>query len=509
MTVVLALFSIAVAWLAPTAAAASLPPQFTDETLVGGLDQPISMAFLPDGRVLFTERATGKIRMIVNGHIAATDPMATVPDVTSEYLERGLQGIAVDPRWPQSPYVYVCFTHTGDVSQLVRYTAAGDLVGSSGEHLTLGSPYTLLANLPDINAYHNGLGLRFAKDGALLLTTGDDGRMCEAQDISLPVGKLLRIDVTRLPAGSGGPPSFSLLVPPGNPFSGPDTTAQLVYAYGLRNPWRFHIDSNTGAILLSDVGWNDWEELDEISPGGNYGWPFREGPLVQQPGCGPDNGGYVAPIDAHSHAEGFATIMTAGVYRPTPGATANWPAVYWGNLFYADFYGIGPRRLVRSGSSWVAAAPIPGQPDPDNWATDYHYTTEWLVGADGSLYWLKMFDLSQLPGTGSFGRIRYTGPPVSVPAGPLAAHILGAVPNPFRGQVEITWRLPQPMPLEIGIFDLSGRRVRLIRQPARGLEGQALWDGRDDRGASLAAGVYVARIEGLGDSNWSRLVLIR
>jgi glucose/arabinose dehydrogenase len=478
-------------------AASTLPPQFTNETLVTSLREPISMAFLPDGRLLFTERTTAMVRMIVNGHIASTDPLVTVPDVTSEYLERGLEGIAVDPRWPQSPYVYVCFTRTGDVTQLVRYTAGGDLTGASGENLTLGSPYVVLASLPDVNPSHNGLGLRFGKDGHLLMTTGDDGSMCDAQNVSVPVGKLLRIDVSRLPAGMGGPPPFASLIPPGNPFAGPDSTAQLVLAYGLRNPWRFHVDSSNGAVLLADVGWNDWEELDEVIPGHNYGWPYREGPLVwEHPECGPDSGDYAAPIVTEDHASGWAAIMTAGIYRPTAGAPSNWPSIYWGNLFYVDFYGAGPRRLVRAGGTWMTPTPVPGQPDPDNWATGFTYPSDWLVGADGSLYWLEMFDSSQGPATGVFGRIRYTGPPVSIPPEVEPPSELQAAPNPFRDRVSLSWRFAQSTPTTIEILDLSGRIVRRLRGTSGALEGVVEWDGRDEEGNRASSGLYFARLDG-------------
>src|SRR5262245_20433026 len=144
-------FAASLACLFPASAASAsiLPPDFVDETLVSGLDQPVSMGFLPDGRLLFTEKVSGRVRMIVNNHIASTDPAVTVPNVESAYDERGLEGIAIDPRWPDFPYVYVCFSHVGNITQLVRYTASGTLTGANAEDLVLGSPYVMMANLRD------------------------------------------------------------------------------------------------------------------------------------------------------------------------------------------------------------------------------------------------------------------------------------------------------------------------------------------------------------------------
>jgi len=128
----------------------TLPSDFADQTIVSGLTRPNGLAILPDGRVLFTELTTGKIRMVVNGHIAATDPIATVDSLNASGSgERGLQGIAVDPRWPQFPYVYVGYTHLGDRSVLVRFTATGDVSVPNGENMTLGSKRILIHNFVD------------------------------------------------------------------------------------------------------------------------------------------------------------------------------------------------------------------------------------------------------------------------------------------------------------------------------------------------------------------------
>jgi glucose/arabinose dehydrogenase len=485
-----------------------LPPDFVDETLVTALDQPIGMAFLPDGRLLFTERTTAKVRLVVNGQIAATDPALTVSDVNAAGGERGLQGIAVDPRWPEFPYLYVCYTRAGEVLALVRYTGSGDLSSPTGENLTFGSPLILIDDFLDSHSAHNGLGLRFGTDGHLLMTTGDDTDHCSAQDPSSLRGALLRLDVSALPEGPGGPVPRGLLVPADNPLSGPDSNAMLVYAYGLRNPWRFHVDPTTGAILLADVGDSSYEELNEVFAGDNFGWPHREGLLERdRPECDPPVGPFADPILAMARGTtGYTVIGTAGVYRPLPSGDASWPKVYWGNLFYTDFYSGRLRRLERSDGGWAVPAAVPGQPSADDWATGIIRATDFAVGPDGSLYWLQMTDGQGSPQSGRLHRIVYLGAPVAVPPGTFAPLALAAAPNPFRGGVELHWRLARSASVTVEIFDLRGRLVRRLHDDAGGIEGRTRWDGTDQGGRRMPAGLYLARIAGQEGLNPLRVV---
>ena len=477
----------------PATAQIVLPTDFADETVVSGLDAPNSMAFLPDGRLLFTELYSGKIRMVVNGHIAATDPVGSVDSLVTGG-ERGLQGIAVDPRWPAFPYVYICYSHVGSRTVLIRFTATGDVANPTGENLFLSSKLTLIHNIQDNSEFHNGLGLRFGTDGMLLMSSGDDQVGCNAQIPGSLNGKLLRLDVSRLPAGGGGPVPRALLIPPsGNAFAGPDSNACLVLALGLRNPWRFHVDPMTGAIILADVGEGMWEEIDQIVPAGNYGWPFREGPALFTPtGCTEPPGSiFNAPIVTVPHPIYLATL-TAGFYRPVLAGTSNWPSIYQGSFFYGDFFDSQLRRLVWDGAAWVAALPVAGQPNATDWATGIHYASDFGVGVkDGSLWWLKMMDDAGASTSGSVKRIRYTGT-VGVQV-PLPTHALRASPNPFQERLDIEWALPGSQPSTLEIFDMAGRRVRREEFGVT-QAGRFAWDGRDDRGTSVGAGVYLVRV---------------
>src|SRR5262249_42632271 len=122
------LFAVA-SLLAPSiglaAGPVSVQTNCVEEILVQGRDHPHGLCFLPDGRRLYTEQYTGRIRMIVSGHIAAT-VCGTVDNVDTVYVELGLQGITVDPRWPNFPYVYVCYNQLGPREVIARFTASGD-----------------------------------------------------------------------------------------------------------------------------------------------------------------------------------------------------------------------------------------------------------------------------------------------------------------------------------------------------------------------------------------------
>ncbi|TMQ71005.1 MAG: hypothetical protein E6K80_06825 [Candidatus Eisenbacteria bacterium] len=482
----------------PGVAQVLLPPNFVDDTILGGLDQPNAMAFLPDGRLFVTELKTGRIRLVVNGHVGSTDPAITVDSLTNDNIERGLQGIAIDPRWPTYPYVYTCYTHVGSRMVLVRYTATGDVSNPSGGNIVLGSKRTLIHDFVDNADNHNGLGLRFGTDGTLLMTTGDDADGCTAQVLGSLGGKLLRMDVTRIPAGGGGPVPRALLIPTsGNPFVGPDSNACLVYAQGLRNPWRFGVDAMTGAILLGDVGENTYEELDEIFAGHNYGWPYREGPMVRTyPGCTDPGNTYDPPLISMDRNTGYTAVIGAAVYRPVMNGIANWPTLYSGNYFYGDYFMSRLRRLVKTGGVWGPATAVPGQPNAQDWATGLKFVVDFGVGKDGSLWWLKSYDDNMTSVTGAIHRIRYTGT-TDVPLASLGAKTLRVAPNPFQDQVDLEWRLTTTGPVLIEVFDMRGRRVR--RFEAEASAGRVVWDGRDDAGRPVGTGVYLARMRHAND----------
>lgn len=412
----------------PESAAAVVPVGFADQLVSGGLESPVGLAFLPDGRVLVIEQLSGRIRMIRDGVV--TTP-GTVPDIRLGG-ERGLLGIAVDPEWPARPFVYVHSTTTvGTEIRVSRFAASGDLEDGAGGDLTIraSSRYEVLTGLPDALAIHNGGTLRFGPDSMLYVSLGDDAEGCDAQRLDLLKGKILRLDVRGLPADSGGPPPRTAIAPADNPFAdSPDEAERLVWAYGLRNPFRFSIDPDSGRLYVADVGQNDWEEMDEVAAGGgNFGWPWFEG-FATGATCQGSPGVTIDPIHVYDHLRaGQEAIIAGPLYRGVGPGPERFPAEYEGDLFLSDYYHGDLVRLTRSGGSWAVAPEVPGQVAGGPWGTGYTYVPDYAVGPEGGIWYCKQ----------SAGEVR---------------RIVGAPPS---GAVEPP---PRP-PARAGWYDIQGRRV--------------------------------------------------
>ncbi len=214
--------------------------------------------------------------------------------------EEGLLGLAFSPEFESDGRVYLYYT-VGDPrrSVLSRFQVVGDEINVESE--------TVLLEVPQPFSNHNGGQIAFGPDGYLYVGLGDGGSGGDpegnGQDVSTLLGSILRLDVS----GEG------YAVPPDNPFVDTRGGRPEIYAYGLRNPWRFSFDRATGDLWAGDVGQNTWEEVDRIAAGGNYGWNVMEGfECYESESC--DTTGLEAPRAAYGHDEGCS--VTGGyVYR--------------------------------------------------------------------------------------------------------------------------------------------------------------------------------------------------
>ncbi|HKQ56753.1 MAG TPA: PQQ-dependent sugar dehydrogenase [Candidatus Eisenbacteria bacterium] len=497
---------------APARGQFALPTDFVDEAVIGGFAEPVGMAMLPDGRLFVIERATARVRLLVQGALAAIDPVVTVPGVDASYGEEGLLGIAVDPGWPARPYLYLQYTVTGEpIHRIARFTAAGDLAFTGNGALTIdpATRYDVLI-APHEAEFHNGGTLRFGPDGMLYSSLGDY-TLCGAQTLGDLRGKILRLDVSGLPPGPGGPAPRALITPADNPFAAhPQPDARLVWQWGLRNPFRFALDPATGEMTIGDVGGDQREEVNHApTPGLNFEWIIYEGDVPGPLSCpNVDSTAFTGPIYTYDHSEG-AAVIGGVIYRRPPGAPGPFPPAYEGNIFFSDFYGNWIRRLKRSGNTW-SLAPAPGQPNATDWAVGPYFISDWLVAHDGTLWYCAMLGPSGV-GPGFIRRIRYGGV-VSAPPPPAAGpEFHPPHPNPARAGVTLEFMLAKPGTVALSIHDLAGRRVRslIAATPHPAGPRRLQWDGRDARGEALPAGIYRARLTVAGGTLERRVVLVR
>ncbi|HXJ80050.1 MAG TPA: PQQ-dependent sugar dehydrogenase [Candidatus Methylomirabilis sp.] len=407
----------------PPAEAIVLPTNFQEVVVVAGSTQglswPVGMAFLPDGRLVVIQQS-GQVRLVVNGALVST-VLLNMPEVVFSG-ERGLLGIAVDPNFPTRPYIYLFYSADGTMvpcpnmatncSHLARYTVGGDVSVPTSTNLTIdpASKVLLINQIPDNAPNHNGGTLRFGLDKTLYVSMGDDADNCAAQDLTQLKGKILRIKVD----DTITPLDLTTMVAPGNPFGGStDTNTRLVWAYGLRNPFRFSVDPISGTLAIGDVGENSEEEADRASleGGDNFGWPYIEGtlPFRDCNGAAPDPTGFVPPIIEYPHVSGGGAYAVIGgpVYAAPPGAgSAAFPPNYQGVFFVSDYYHrfLYALRFNCGTGQWDK---IPGA-TTDFWATDLaEGVSDITVGPDGGLYYI-----SQAPSSGGAGSVRkivYTG----------------------------------------------------------------------------------------------------
>lgn len=302
-------------------------PHLTDlltlDTVATGLTNPLFITAPPgDSTRLFVVEQPGRVRILRHDTLLAT-PFLDFADSVSHGDEQGMLGLAFAPDYATSGAFYVHTTDPAGNIRVLRFHVSADPDIADGA-----SGVTILAfEHPFTN--HNGGMLLFGNDGYLYIGSGDGGSGGDpngtGQDPSDLLGAILRIDVSGDSAGYA--------VPPTNPFVGDSGHAPEVWAYGLRNPWRFSFDQVTHDLWIGDVGQNAWEEVDQLPAGvggQNLGWNVMEGTHCYAPATGCDQTGKTLPIFDYSHAGGRCSVIGGYVYY---GELANFAGYYvYGDL---------------------------------------------------------------------------------------------------------------------------------------------------------------------------------
>jgi glucose/arabinose dehydrogenase len=290
---------------------------------IGSFDQPVYVTAprSEPGR-LFVVQRTGQIALLVNGRRRARPFLDISAIVNSGGQEQGLLGLAFAPDYRHSGRFYVDYTAASNNIHVVEYRRSA----SDPDVADPSSARTVLT--VDHHAYtnHNGGQLAFGPEGDLYIGVGDGGSEGDpagnGQNTNTLLAKILRV----APSPNGG-----YAIPRGNPFSGKAGRRPEIWAYGLRNAWRFSFDRRTGALIIGDVGQDRQEEIDYAPrgrAGANYGWSIREGDLRNKAGPAP---GAIAPVLTASHSEGYCAIIGGYVVRDR-----SLPSLY-GRYLFGDY----------------------------------------------------------------------------------------------------------------------------------------------------------------------------
>jgi glucose/arabinose dehydrogenase len=295
------------------------PTAYQWTTVASGLHSPDDIQFPDDGTVrMFVIEQAGRILLIEKGHILAPAFLDIRDRVGNSSNEQGLLGLAFHPDFKDNPYFYVNYTDLNGNTVIARFTANGDTADAASEK------DILYVSQPFPN--HNGGEMVFGPDGDLYIGLGDGGSandpLGNGQNKNVLLGKILRINVDH---------SDPYTIPSDNPFANGGGSPEI-WAYGLRNPWRFSFDKKTGDLYIGDVGQDTWEEVDVSignPPGLNYGWNYREGlhPFLGSP---PATMKLTYPVLNYDHLEGRCSVTGGYVYR---GSMPEWQGIY----FYGDF----------------------------------------------------------------------------------------------------------------------------------------------------------------------------
>lgn len=428
------------------AVSTTFPSFFSQQSVAREIDAPTAFAFLPDGRILIAEKF-GLIRVWnPDPNIGLLDaPLMNIHTKVNDYSDHGLIGLTVDPNFAANGYIYLAYTYENNpanytaakTARVARYTVSPPTANTANPATELvlvgsqvGTPaqpscdnFPLGADCIPSDAESHSVGnLRFAPDGTLYVTMGDaasfntpDDRALRAQNLDSLAGKMLRIN----PANGRGVP--------GNPFfnaAQPDANRSKVWAYGLRNPFRYSFRPGSNLPYVGDVGWDSWEEVNVVPAGANLGWPcfegvYRQGGYEPKPPCqalyaaGPN--AVKPPVLAWPHQDEFGYVLGSASVGGIFYTESKFPAQYQGAYFYGDY----AQGLIRTLQVDASNTLVPNS--ALTFATYADGPVAFEQGADGDLYYLAI-------NVGELRKVTYTPgntPPIAVagttsPAGILA-----------------------------------------------------------------------------------------
>jgi glucose/arabinose dehydrogenase len=447
---------------------------------------PVFLTHAGDGsHRLFVVEQTGRIKVFPNDSAAAGAAvfLNIANKLSAGSGEEGLLGLAFDPNYAANGFFYVDYTAPNPLRTVIaRYHVPP---GTPDKADSLSEFVLLEINQPFTN--HNGGMVAFGPDGYLYIGMGDGGSGNDpdnrAQDSTQLLGKILRIDVSDSSA------QRHYLIPPDNPYAGNTTgVREELWAIGLRNPWRWSFDNETGLLWCGDVGQDTREEVDVIVKGGNYGWKIMEG-LICRPGGGNcDTAGLIKPLVDYTHS--FGNAITGGyIYRGYRRPDLS------GGYVYAD-YSSGRIWFLRWNGSAVTLDTLLTQASfsISSFGED-EFSELYLIdySSSGRLY---RFDGASRPTTGVEDNIL-------LPQGTMS--LAQNFPNPFNPTTVVSYELPSAGSVRLVVYDLLGHAVAtLVDMEQAAGRYSVRWDAR-----SVPTGVYVAVLKQGGHALTKKMMVLR
>ena len=445
--------------------------------------KPIDLQYPPDGsNRLFVVAQHGYIYVFEN------DPLVTNKtlflDISDRIVfegERGLLGMAFHPEYENNGYFFVNYTAPGPLRSVIsRFQVTSNNSDEADEE----SEFVIIEiNQPFEN--HNGGQIVFGPDGNLYIGMGDGGAGGDpyghGQNLYSLHGSILRIDVDN----PGGELNYG--IPDDNPFVGTSYRAEI-YAYGLRNPWRFSFDPITNFCWIADVGQDLYEEIDLLEVGGNYGWDIMEGANCYDPAVGCDTAGLILPFYEYSHDVG-ESITGGFVYR---GSLL--PELYGKYIFadfeYGDVWSLGYEEGIPLEVSTLGDL---GSYSVTSFGVDQHNEL-YICSFNGMIY--KFVQASS-----------------SIEDGVLKPNNFSLYqnhPNPFNPITTIRYDLPEDALVNITIYDMMGRVVsNLVSSQQNAGYRSIQWNATNNEGQPVSAGLYLYTIEAGQFRQTKKMVLLK
>ena len=425
---------------------------------------------------IFVVEQSGIIKVFENNpEVTTATTFLDIDDRVSSGGEMGLLGLAFHPQFPDSPYFYVDYT-AGNPRRTVisRFSLLNSNMGDK-------SSEKILMEVAQPYSNHNAGQIAFGPDNYLYISMGDGGDggdpLNHGQNRATLLGNILRIDVDNEDEG------LNYSIPTDNPFyQNNEGIAEEIFAYGLRNVWRFSFDSVTGDLWAADVGQNKWEEINIITSGKNYGWRITEGMHCYNPATGCDFTGIELPVWEYDHSNSGGYSVTGGyVYHGSDaGELTN-------KYIYADYV---------TGNIWALTKV------GDDFENELLFNTSYNVSTFG------VDEQSELYFASYNGKIyKFEGEPVTSVGDniPHNFELRQNFPNPFNPDTVIEFTLQNKEFISLRIFDVLGKEISALinKEMSRGTHKVNF------SGDNLSSGVYIYRLSSDKFSSSKTMMLLK